>query len=84
MEKDKSLAEQKANELMKAAYNYVHANLFSFREESHNNNCIRVSNIVCDEVLKEVNRLDEKFNLGLEGTKEFWNEVKQSLKSKMK
>lgn len=78
-----SLAEQKANDLMKATAKYAHANLFSFREESHNNNSVRLSTLVCDEILTEVNRLDSKFNLRLEGTRDFWKEVKYILSTKI-
>lgn len=85
LKKDKmTLAEQKANELMKVTAKHAHANLFSFREESHNNNCVRLSKIICDEVLTEVNRLDKKFNLRLDGTRIFWYEVKEHLTSKIK
>ena len=40
----------------------------------------RCALISVDEILIEVNRLDEKFNLRLDGTRQYWKEVKQEIK----
>ena len=37
--------------------------------------------ITVDEILTEVNRLDKKFNLGLDGTREYWDGVKTKIKN---
>ena len=37
--------------------------------------------ITVDEILTEVNRLDNKFNLRLDGTREYWDGVKTKIKN---
>ena len=37
--------------------------------------------ITVDVILTEVNRLDKKFNLGLDGTREYWDGVKTKIKN---
>lgn len=70
------LPKKKALELYNQAAKYAHANVFSFREESHNTSCKNLVHHVANEVLSEIIKLDNKFNLGLEGTKQFWMDVK--------
>lgn len=75
------LPKNKALELYNQSAKYAHANLFSFRAESHNTNCKKLAHNVANEVLSEVIRLDKKFNLGLEGTKQFWMDVKTEIEN---
>ena len=47
-----------------------------------NDYCVKQHAIITvDEILTEVNRLDKKFNLGLDGTREYWDGVKTKIKN---
>lgn len=63
---------QKAIELFEKARPMAHANLFSFREESFNNNCRKIALMVVNEILDPENdRLDCDVN--------YYEQVKQEL-----
>lgn len=72
---------QKAIELFEKSKPMAHANLFSFREESFNNNCRKIALMVCDEMIKHL----EKLSIQESGTslidfgQIYWKEVKNEL-----
>lgn len=39
----------------------------------------RIAHLIVDEILREVNRLDSKFSLGLKGTNQYWEAVKTEI-----
>lgn len=73
------LTTQKAIELYKKAAPRAYHNVFSFREETHHSNCKKICHMIVDEVYNEIARIDNTFNLGLETTPEFWQEVKTEI-----
>lgn len=47
-----------------------------------NDYCVKQHAVITvDVILTEVNRLDKKFNLGLDGTREYWDGVKTKIKN---
>lgn len=68
-------AKEKAKELIEK-YKFVYIQNYTSMHEVK-----ECAIITVQEVLFEVNRLDLKFNLGLEGTRQYWNEVKKEIEN---
>ena len=76
--------EQKAEELMTIAGKYAHANLLSYRKESHTINCAKIAIMICDEVID--NTADDRYNdidFSVHSNIYYW-EVKRVLKKIIK
>lgn len=49
------------------------------RGDSHVESARKCALFFLDEIEFEIERIDKKFNLGLEGTKQYWQEVKTEI-----
>lgn len=74
-------AEDKAIELLNKFYDYVDGtNMFeTFEHAIAVKKAKECAIILIDEIKNECIRIDEKFNLGSEGTKQYWDAVRDQI-----
>ena len=73
-------AKEKAYELYNKVAKHAHANVFSFRAESHNTSCKKLATIVVDEMLDLYNKdFQDKQDKTYWHPYDYWLQVKEEI-----